>query len=333
MRCWQSTASRCEPCLYVLAAGAARGHTCGCTRAAAASSVVAPPQVSSFGVGGHVKLPGPSATEPNVYTFGTPYAVILGDLQRKDAELYTRNRLLQARAQPAAQCQAPSCPEHSSPHLACCPHTRAEASRSWLCCPLLGAAHALHRAWHLAALLNGRHTRAQMLHRNAAVKAAPQRWQDCTEPFDVAVTFEERILEQLLDGPPPARSPLPVAARNFSARDCPARCVAPGDGRLTRAADMQKRGHTTMRPLLVINIVRACPCFCCPGRTCWLLRQRVDGAPHAVQDVKDNHEEAAKVAPQTLRLCQMVRAGARPHARAGVCVACIAALIRHMGLF
>ena len=24
------------------------------------------------------------------------------------------------------------------------------------------------------------------------------------------------------------------------------------------------------------------------------------------QDVKDNHEEAAKVAPQTLRLCQMV---------------------------
>ena len=26
-----------------------------------------------------------------------------------------------------------------------------------------------------------------------------------------------------------------------------------------------------------------------------------------MQDVKDNHEEAAKVAPQTLRLCQMVR--------------------------
>jgi hypothetical protein len=26
-----------------------------------------------------------------------------------------------------------------------------------------------------------------------------------------------------------------------------------------------------------------------------------------LQDVKDNHEEAAKVAPQTLQLCQMVR--------------------------
>ena len=40
----------------------------------------------------------------------------------------------------------------------------------------------------------------QMLQRNAAVKRAPQRWQDCREQFDVAVTFEERILEQLLDG-------------------------------------------------------------------------------------------------------------------------------------
>lgn len=34
-----------------------------------------------------------------------------------------------------------------------------------------------------------------------------------------------------------------------------------------------------------------------------LLEQKVA----AMQDVKDNHEEAAKVAPQTLRLCQMVR--------------------------
>ncbi len=39
-----------------------------------------------------------------------------------------------------------------------------------------------------------------MLQRNAGVKRAPQRWQDCREQFDVAVTFEERILEQLLDG-------------------------------------------------------------------------------------------------------------------------------------
>ena len=30
-------------------------------------------QVKSFGVGAHVKLPGPSQAEPNVYQFGTPW--------------------------------------------------------------------------------------------------------------------------------------------------------------------------------------------------------------------------------------------------------------------
>ncbi len=51
-------------------------------------------QVKSFGVGGHVKLPGPTARDPNVYDFGTPYQTILEDLRMKDVELYTRNGLL-----------------------------------------------------------------------------------------------------------------------------------------------------------------------------------------------------------------------------------------------
>ncbi len=54
-------------------------------------------QVSSFGVNGHVKLPGASQREPNVYDFGTPYAAMYEDLQRKDEALYTRKGLLQAR--------------------------------------------------------------------------------------------------------------------------------------------------------------------------------------------------------------------------------------------
>ena len=41
------------------------------------------PQVESFGVGGHVKLPGPNAREPNVYNFGTPYSVMYNDLLKK----------------------------------------------------------------------------------------------------------------------------------------------------------------------------------------------------------------------------------------------------------
>jgi hypothetical protein len=44
-------------------------------------------QVESYGTGGHVKLPGPSLHEPNVYDFGTPYGAIYDDLRRKDPEL------------------------------------------------------------------------------------------------------------------------------------------------------------------------------------------------------------------------------------------------------
>lgn len=39
-----------------------------------------------------------------------------------------------------------------------------------------------------------------MLDRNIATKLAPERWQDCTAVFDVAVTFESRVMEALCDG-------------------------------------------------------------------------------------------------------------------------------------
>lgn len=56
---------------------------------------MAPLQVSSYGTNGHVKLPGTSQREPNVYDFGTPYADIYEDLRQKDENFYSRKGLLQ----------------------------------------------------------------------------------------------------------------------------------------------------------------------------------------------------------------------------------------------
>ena len=40
----------------------------------------------------------------------------------------------------------------------------------------------------------------QMLKRNMSVKAAPERWHGNEEAFDVVMTFEERLLDSLLEG-------------------------------------------------------------------------------------------------------------------------------------
>eukprot|EP00037_Helgoeca_nana_P029799 m.361518 g.361518 ORF g.361518 m.361518 type:complete len:227 (-) comp28051_c0_seq7:772-1452(-) len=52
--------------------------------------------VDSFGSGQHVKIPGPTAEEPNVYDFGKEsYEEIYQDLVTKDKDKYTANGMLE----------------------------------------------------------------------------------------------------------------------------------------------------------------------------------------------------------------------------------------------
>ncbi|KAK9808409.1 hypothetical protein WJX73_001537 [Symbiochloris irregularis] len=107
--------------------------------------------VKSYGVGTHVRLPGPTAHQPNVFNFGTPYSDMHRQLQKADESLYTRNGIL------------------------------------------------------------------PMLARNMKIKQAPERWQDSRQRFDIVVTFEERVQQQLM-------------------------------------SDMNSREQESMQPCLVVNI-------------------------------------------------------------------------------
>eukprot|EP00096_Caligus_rogercresseyi_P015488 TRINITY_DN7919_c0_g1_i1.p1 TRINITY_DN7919_c0_g1~~TRINITY_DN7919_c0_g1_i1.p1 ORF type:complete len:205 (-),score=71.17 TRINITY_DN7919_c0_g1_i1:237-824(-) len=50
--------------------------------------------VASYGTGEHIKIPGKSIRDPNVYPFGTSYTQIYDDLVKKDKKMYTESGML-----------------------------------------------------------------------------------------------------------------------------------------------------------------------------------------------------------------------------------------------
>ncbi|XP_058674641.1 RNA polymerase II subunit A C-terminal domain phosphatase SSU72 isoform X1 [Ammospiza caudacuta] len=117
--------------------------------------------VRSFGTGTHVKLPGPAPDKPNVYDFKTTYDQMYNDLLRKDKELY-----------PCGM-----------------------ASLKNPLCFILERLKILNSS-------NFRYTQNGILHmldRNKRIKPRPERFQNCKDVFDLILTCEERVYDQVVE--------------------------------------------------------------------------------------------------------------------------------------
>ncbi|KAG8505516.1 RNA polymerase II subunit A C-terminal domain phosphatase SSU72, partial [Galemys pyrenaicus] len=240
--------------------------------------------VRSFGTGTHVKLPGPAPDKPNVYDFKTTYDQMYNDLLRKDKELY-----------PSGLSQAWPCGV---------PGLQAGQSAQPLLCQQLDQPAGAGAEWSGPPGCGGRpapsYTQNGILHmldRNKRIKPRPERFQSCKDLFDLILTCEERVYDQVVEGECPragrlagalgaapsttlgglarARARLPWAESVRAAE-------ASASLRLARPvrspADLNSREQETCQPVHVINV-----------------------------DIQDNHEEATLGAFLICELCQCIQ--------------------------
>ncbi|KAK2513616.1 Ssu72 [Columba guinea] len=118
--------------------------------------------VRSFGTGTHVKLPGPAPDKPNVYDFKTTYDQMYNDLLRKDKELYVKSDHIDINVISSSD----------------------------------------KRTAKVLNLSNFRYTQNGILHmldRNKRIKPRPERFQNCKDVFDLILTCEERVYDQVVE--------------------------------------------------------------------------------------------------------------------------------------
>lgn len=106
-----------------------------------------------------------------------------------------------------------------------------------------------------------------MLERNKRIKTRPERFQNCKDQFDLVITCEERVYDQVLEGEPHLNIISPVIF-----------CLSLSVIYVSLSlSDLNSREQETFQPVHVINV-----------------------------DIQDNHEEATLGAFLICELCQCV---------------------------
>lgn len=117
--------------------------------------------VKSFGTGDKVKLPGTAIDKPNIYDFNCTYDEIYNDLSKKDRALYPFNLF-----------------------------------RSFKIVSFSSVSLFFLTTFHYSYTQNGL---LHMLDRNRRIKSKPEKFQHSQEQFDLIITCEERVYDQVID--------------------------------------------------------------------------------------------------------------------------------------
>lgn len=119
-----------------------------------------------------------------------------------------------------------------------------------------------------------------MLDRNKRIKSKPERFQNCKDKFDLVVTCEERVYDQVVEGENSHKMWLwlrNLKLCNHSAAMIPMSLTFYMFSHLCCSSDLNSREQETLQPVHVINV-----------------------------DIQDNHEEATLGAFLICELCQCV---------------------------